>query len=118
MSLCATAVGRPDLRSVDIDRMFEIYSACYQDTCRARFEQDLDDKTHCVVLRDTHDTIMGFTTLKLFEMSWDNQPCKFIFPVTLSSPLNTGAASNSPSPGLDWWATCGVRLPMFPFTGF
>ncbi|MET4005137.1 hypothetical protein ALP78_02714 [Pseudomonas coronafaciens pv. striafaciens] len=79
MSLCATAVGRPDLRSVDIDRMFEIYSACYQDTCRARFEQDLDDKTHCVVLRDTHDTIMGFTTLKLFEMSWDNQPCKFIF---------------------------------------
>lgn len=79
MSLCATALQRSDLQPNDIDRMFEIYCACYQDTCRVRFKQDLDDKTHCVVLRDACDTIMGFSTLKLFEMHWDNQPGRFIF---------------------------------------
>ncbi|TFZ32782.1 hypothetical protein EWW49_35960, partial [Pseudomonas syringae] len=88
--------------------MFDIYSACYQDTCRVRFAQDLDDKTHCVVLRDTHDTIMGFTTLKLFEMSWDNQPCKFVSSGdTIIPPEHWG----SPQPAVAWsrvgGALCG-----------
>ncbi len=79
MSLRATTVECADLSLNEIEQMFELYSACYQDTCRIRFGHDLDDKTHCVILRDAGDRIVGFTTLKLFEMLWQNQLKRFVF---------------------------------------
>ncbi|KAA0986004.1 hypothetical protein FQ192_24900 [Pseudomonas sp. ANT_J12] len=79
MSLCATSFECSRLRLNEIDRMFEIYSASYHDTSRLRFDQDLKDKTHCIVLRGADEVIVGFTTLKLYEKTWAGQPIKVIF---------------------------------------
>ena len=79
MSLRATSVECSHLQLHEIDRMFEIYSASYHDTCRMRFAQDIDDKTHCIVLRDADEVIVGFSTLKLYDTTWENLRRRIIF---------------------------------------
>lgn len=79
MSLRATSVECSHLQLPEIERMFEIYSASYHDTCRLRFGQDLADKTHCIVLRDAQAQIVGFSTLKLYETTWEGQRRRVIF---------------------------------------
>ena len=79
MSLSATSVECAHLHLNDIDRMFEIYAASYDDTSRARFDQDFKEKTHCIVLRDAGEVIVGFTTLKLYEKTWSGKPIRVIF---------------------------------------
>lgn len=79
MDLCATSFECSDLQLNDIDRMFEIYSASYHDTARVRFDQDLKDKTHCIVLRDANEIIVGFTTLKLYQETWAGKLISVIF---------------------------------------
>ncbi|WP_212800523.1 hypothetical protein [Pseudomonas sp. St316] len=59
--------------------MFDIYAASYCDTSRARFNQDFKDKTHCIVLRDADEVIVGFTTLKLYEKTWFGKPIRVMF---------------------------------------
>lgn len=79
MRLSATSVECCDLHPHEIDRMFEIYSASYCDTSRPRFDQDFQDKTHCIVLRYADETIVGFTTLKRYERTWSGQSIRVIF---------------------------------------
>ncbi|MFJ2686723.1 hypothetical protein ACIOYV_23675 [Pseudomonas sp. NPDC087342] len=79
MSLSATSVECSRLHLNEIDRMFEIYSASYYDTSRARFDQDFKEKTHCIVLRDADEVIVGFTTLKFYEKNWSGKRIRVIF---------------------------------------
>lgn len=79
MSLIATCVECSHLAPNDIDRMFEVFSSSYRDICRARFERDIEDKTHCIVLRNTDAVIVGFSTLKLYDVSWKRQSRRVIF---------------------------------------
>ncbi|ALX15278.1 hypothetical protein P350_27795 [Burkholderia cepacia JBK9] len=79
MELRATAVERAALGPGDIERMFSLYAASYCDTGRARFDHDLGDKTHCIVLRDAGGAIQGFSTLKQYDAHWRDAPIRVIF---------------------------------------
>lgn len=79
MDLRAKVVARAALCSDDVDRMFSLYDASYRDTARARFIDDLADKTHCIVLRDGDGMIQGFSTLKLYETRWRDTPIRVMF---------------------------------------
>jgi hypothetical protein len=79
MDLRATVVARAALCSDEVERMFSLYAASYRDTVRARFLDDLDDKTHCIVLRDGDGTIQGFSTLKLYGTRWRETPIRVMF---------------------------------------
>ncbi|WP_236906015.1 hypothetical protein [Collimonas pratensis] len=63
----------------DVDRMFVLYDAAYYDARRDLFDQDLADKTHCIILYDGDGVIQGFSTLKLYVTSWHNEPLRVIF---------------------------------------
>lgn len=79
MDLRANVVARSALRSEEVDRMYLLYAASYRDTERTRFVNDLDDKTHCIVLRDGGGAIHGFSTLKLYEARWRDAPIRVMF---------------------------------------
>jgi len=79
MDLRANVVARAALCSDEVERMFSLYAASYRDTARARFLDDLGDKTHCIVLRDGDGTIQGFSTLKLYETRWRETPIRVMF---------------------------------------
>ncbi|KKB64415.1 hypothetical protein WM40_05720 [Robbsia andropogonis] len=79
MDLHANVVTRAALCSDDVERMYALYAASYNDTHRARFLDDLGDKTHCIVLRDQDETIQGFSTLKLYETYWRKTSIRVMF---------------------------------------
>lgn len=79
MDLRATVVARAALCSDEVERMFLLYAVSYRDTVRARFLDDLGDKTHCIVLRDGDGTIQGFSTLKLYETRWRETSIRVMF---------------------------------------
>jgi hypothetical protein len=79
MDLRANVVARAALCSDEVERMFSLYAASYRDTARARFLDDLGDKTHCIVLRDGDGTIQGFSTLKLYETRWRETRIRVMF---------------------------------------
>lgn len=59
--------------------MFEVFARSYDDVCRTRFVRDIEDKTHCIVLRNADAVIVGFSTLKLYEVTWNHQSRRVIF---------------------------------------
>ncbi len=79
MDLRADVVARATLAAGDVDRMYALYAASYRDTDATRFRRDLDDKTHCIVLRDGAGEIQGFSTLKLYETRWRDAPIRVMF---------------------------------------
>lgn len=79
MRLSAMPVERVTLSAFEIDRMFSLYSASYCDAQRELFDQDLEDKTHCIILRDAYGIIQGFSTLKLYTTRWRDASLRVIF---------------------------------------
>ena len=79
MSVSASCLACSELQSDDIGQMFEVFENAYDDVCRVRFEQDVKDKTHCIVLRNADEAIVGFSTLKLYDVVWKQQPRRVIF---------------------------------------
>lgn len=92
MRLHATPIERATLSADQIDRMFALYSASYCDAHRDIFDQDLSDKTHCIMLRDTEDVIQGFSTLKLYTATWRGTSQRVIFSGdTIIDPAHWGS---------------------------
>ncbi|MDE1006237.1 MAG: hypothetical protein OSB38_11280 [Paraburkholderia fungorum] len=85
-------IERATLSTVEIDRMYALYSASYCDAQRDLFNQDLNDKSHCIILRDTDHVIQGFSTLKLYNSTWNNAPLRVIFSGdTIIDPAHWGS---------------------------
>lgn len=79
MPLQASSMTRAQLRDVDVAQMYALYSSCYRDTQFERFEHDLDDKTHCIVMRDGAGQLRGFSTLKLYDQQWNDSTLRVLF---------------------------------------
>lgn len=112
---------RAQLRDVDVAHMYALYSTCYRDTEQARFEHDLDDKTHCVIMRDDTGKLRGFSTLKLYEQQWCDTTLRILFSGdTIVDPACWGSQQlafcwirlagelkrNSPDRALYWFLIC------------
>jgi hypothetical protein len=92
MRLRATPIERATLSADEIDRMFALYSDSYCDARRDRFDRDLADKTHCIILRDAADVIQGFSTLKLYVATWRESLVRVIFSGdTIIAPAHWGS---------------------------
>lgn len=121
MPLRASSITRAQLRDVDVAHMYALYSTCYRDTEQARFEHDLDDKTHCVIMRDDTGKLRGFSTLKLYEQQWGDTALRILFSGdTIVDPACWGSQQlafcwirlagelkrNSPDRALYWFLIC------------
>jgi hypothetical protein len=92
MELRASAVELSTLLPSEIERMYALYSASYRDTAYARFRADLDDKTHCIVLRGADGAILGFSTLKRYVTRWQGTDIRVIFSGdTIVDPAHWGS---------------------------
>lgn len=49
-----------------VERMYRLYAESYADTVEARFQTDLADKSHVLLLRDDSGRLCGFSTLKIY----------------------------------------------------
>ncbi|WGS49956.1 hypothetical protein LFL96_00110 [Paraburkholderia sp. D15] len=80
------------MSTAEIDRMYALYSASYCDAQRDLFRQDLNDKSHCIILRDADHVIQGFSTLKLYDSEWNGTPLRVIFSGdTIIDPAHWGS---------------------------
>ena len=77
--LTAAVVDVLQLSRQDRWRMFAIYQAHYEATSWERFESDLDDKTHAVLVRNDGGMIQGFTTLSIMETSLGGKRLRAIY---------------------------------------
>ncbi|MDR3098046.1 MAG: hypothetical protein LBV73_13350 [Paraburkholderia sp.] len=92
MSLRASAVELSALRPEEVERMYALYAASYCDTAWGQFGRDLDDKTHCIVLRSADDVIQGFSTLKHYTTRWNGSAIRVIFSGdTIVDPAHWGS---------------------------
>lgn len=62
--LTATTVPACALSLATRDQMWTLFRHYYADTTRERFEHDLAEKDHVIILRDADDKVQGFSTLK------------------------------------------------------
>lgn len=77
--LASEIVPVHELRACDRRRMFEVFTRHYDCTSRERFEADLDDKQHALVLRDPKGVLQGFTTITVSESLHEGAPLRSIF---------------------------------------
>jgi hypothetical protein len=67
--LAARIVARQALDEATRDAMWACFAETYTDVERARFEHDLDAKSHVILLIDARDgAVRGFSTQRLFDV--------------------------------------------------
>ena len=76
--LRATVVPVPKLPRATIDAMWALFSACYEDVDRGRFEADLARKQRVILLRDG-EVVAGFSTMTEYAGTVDGRPYKVVF---------------------------------------
>lgn len=75
-----TEVTRPsDISSSSREDMFQIMDCYYQNMKREKFESDLKEKTHVVFLKNRENTIVGFTTLLLWDINVEGVAIKGLY---------------------------------------
>lgn len=68
-----------DISEYQKDRMFDLLTLHFDGVERKTFEEDLEEKSEVIILRDPADKIQGFSTLMLLEQIVDNEPIKAVF---------------------------------------
>lgn len=61
------------------ENMFRIMDCYYQNMKRGKFESDLDEKTYVILLKNSEETIVGFTTLLLWDINVDGVVIKGLY---------------------------------------
>jgi hypothetical protein len=70
----AAALGEADRRA-----MYALYSRYYEASSWRLFAADLAAKDHALLLRDETGAVQGFSTLAVYERSFDGRPARVIF---------------------------------------
>lgn len=80
----------PALSSEIVQSMSELYLGNYEGCSRARFLEDLQEKDE-VLLLYYQGTLVGFTTLVVYEEVWNNKPIRVVYSGdTIVSPHHWG----------------------------
>ena len=66
---------QPDTRS----SMYQLYSQFYDATNQLDFDQDLNGKTHALLLKDDQNKLQGFTCLARYLHTCNNQPGQIVY---------------------------------------
>jgi hypothetical protein len=67
--LSASLVVPGELSKATRDEMWALFARYYAEVARAKFESDLDEKDHVILLRDDGDgSVRGMSTLKVYEL--------------------------------------------------
>jgi hypothetical protein len=87
----ASAVHRSEELSEDtIQAMAALYLENFDGTSDAIFRSDLADKDEAILLF-CNECLVGFTTLKVFEVTWRDHPVRIVYSGdTIVSPLHWG----------------------------
>jgi hypothetical protein len=67
-----------DLAGGMVDRMASLYLDNFDGSSNAIFRDDLADKDEVILLRRDGE-LLGFTTLKVFDATWDNRPVRIVY---------------------------------------
>lgn len=76
--LFARFVPIKDLKEYQLDSMWKLFESYYADIDRSRFLKDLSGKDQVILIISGKD-IVGFSTLKTFDMKIDNRKIKVIY---------------------------------------
>lgn len=78
-SLTAEVLPRAALDGNVVDAMYRLYAACYAGTNAQRFRDDLEDKTHVLLLADADGELCGFSTLHVYASDAASTPVRVIY---------------------------------------
>ena len=78
-ALFGRVVRREDLTAADIGEQYELFHRHYHAVDRARFEQDLEQKHHVLVLTDEDGKLRGFTTIRVDDWVHEGRPLRTVF---------------------------------------
>jgi hypothetical protein len=70
-ALTGEVLSPAQLTAGDRERMYALLATHFNNTTRATFEQDLEDKDTVLLLRDVGGQLQGFSTLKRIDLSRD-----------------------------------------------
>jgi len=59
--------------------MYALYSQFYDATSKAAFEQDLNNKTHALLLKDSDNNIQGFTSVARYFHTHRGNKCQIVY---------------------------------------
>lgn len=77
--LRAKKVSVADLDAAARDDMFRLFGTCYARVERRRFDRDLGEKSHVIVLHDRAGVLRGFSTMVVWPWSDDGDPVRILF---------------------------------------
>lgn len=77
--MSGTIVAQRELRDSERDEMYALFSHYYDQTSRARFDEDLERKDHVILLYDHERRIQGFSTMKHLVIRCGNKRHRGLF---------------------------------------
>lgn len=80
MRLLSSIVPVEALSVDEVNSMYELLVESFDNVKREIFEFDLKDKQLAIILREQKTSrLVGFSTQKFFDHTWDNQPVRIVF---------------------------------------
>ena len=73
-SIVGTLAARNDLTRADRDGMFALLDHHFMGVTRGQFDLDLENKNWVLLLHDTTGQLLGFSTLLVYEATFDGGP--------------------------------------------
>ncbi len=99
MSVVSRIAAPPELDRSLRDQLFGLFSSCFDNTTRERFERDLGAK-HWVVLVMDGSEVAGFTTAELVSLDHRGEELRFLYSGdTLVNPQHWGRPALAPAFG-------------------
>lgn len=77
--LTGSVIARIDLTDIIREQLYQLFFRYYQRVDRTTFDLDLDEKDWVLLLRDSSGEIQGFTTMMLFDFTFDGHRVRAIF---------------------------------------
>jgi hypothetical protein len=78
--LSTTVLPREDLTAAQKQEMLSLMQHCYEGVSAARFQSDLDDKQHVILLRTRESNeIVGFSTIRVSEELLGNRRVSVVY---------------------------------------
>ncbi len=77
--LTGSVISRACVDNTTLEALYQLFIRYYREVDRETFYQDLAEKDWILLLKDSEDTVQGFTTMQLFDLLYKGKRIRAIF---------------------------------------